>query len=57
MADGTRVAGSVAILAIGQDVAVIPLHMQKNVWGMRPGLRHDARVDESTRAQDVHPAQ
>ena len=46
----------VAELAIGGDVAVVPLHMQKNVWGMRPGLRHDARVDESTRAQDVHPA-
>ncbi len=46
---------AVTELAIGQDVAVIPLHMQKNIWAMRPGLRHDARVDESTRAQDVHP--
>ncbi len=44
-------------LAIGQDAAIVPLHMQKNVWGMRPGLRHDGRVDEATRAQDVAPAQ
>jgi len=50
-----RMLQQAAELAIGQDVAVVPLHMQKNIWAMRPGLRHDARVDESTRAQDVHP--
>ncbi len=37
------------------DVGIIPIHLQKNVWGMRQGLLHDARVDELTRAQDVHP--
>ena len=47
---------AVTELAIGQDVAIVPLHMQKNVWGMRPGLHHDGRVDEATRAQDVRPA-
>lgn len=39
------------------DVGIIPIHLQRNVWAMRPTLRHDARVDELTRAQDVHPAQ
>lgn len=37
------------------DVGIIPIHLQKNVWGLRQGFRHDARVDELTRAQDVHP--
>lgn len=37
------------------DVGIIPIHLQKNVWAMKPGLRHDARVDELTRAQDVRP--
>jgi peptide/nickel transport system substrate-binding protein len=36
------------------DVGVIPIHLQKNVWAMRVGLLHDARVDELTRPQDVH---
>jgi len=38
------------------DVAVIPLHIQTNIWGMRRHLAHDARNDELTRAQDVRPA-
>ena len=37
------------------DMGIIPIHLQKNVWAMKPGLAHDARVDELTRAQDVHP--
>jgi peptide/nickel transport system substrate-binding protein len=37
------------------DVGIIPIHLQKNVWAMRPGLVHAARVDELTRAQDVRP--
>jgi peptide/nickel transport system substrate-binding protein len=37
-----------------EDVALIPLHIQTNIWAMRRGLRHDARADESTRAQDIH---
>jgi peptide/nickel transport system substrate-binding protein len=39
-----------------EDVAVIPLHIQTNVWAMRRGLQHAARNDELTRAQDVRPA-
>ena len=40
-----------------EDVAIIPLHIQTNIWAMRRGLQHSARVDELTRAQDVRPAQ
>lgn len=39
-----------------EDVAVIPLHIQTNIWAMRRNLQHSARVDELTRAQDVRPA-
>ncbi|MCC7347701.1 MAG: ABC transporter substrate-binding protein [Variibacter sp.] len=39
-----------------EDVAVIPLHIQTNIWAMRRGLQHSARVDELTRAQDIRPA-
>ncbi len=37
------------------DVGIIPIHLQKNVWATRQGLLHRARVDELTRAQDVYP--
>jgi len=37
------------------DVAIIPIHIQKNVWGMKPNLQHTPRVDEETRAMDVRP--
>jgi peptide/nickel transport system substrate-binding protein len=37
------------------DVAIIPLHNQKNVWGMRSNLTYAARADETSRAQDVRP--
>jgi peptide/nickel transport system substrate-binding protein len=46
--DATRIAA--------QDVAWIPLHIQKNIWAMRQGLRHAPRADEMTLAQDVRPA-
>ena len=38
------------------DIAMIPTHLQRNVWAMRPGLVHEARVDERSMAQDVRPA-
>ncbi len=38
-----------------EDVGIIPLHIQKNVWGMKPTLAHTPRVDEETRAMDVMP--
>jgi peptide/nickel transport system substrate-binding protein len=39
-----------------EQVAVIPLHIQTNIWAMRRGLTHSPRVDELTRAQDVRQA-
>jgi peptide/nickel transport system substrate-binding protein len=39
-----------------EDVAIIPLHIQTNIWAMRRGVQHTARVDELTRAQDARPA-
>ena len=39
-----------------QDVAVIPLHIQTNIWATRQGYIHEARADELTRPQDVRPA-
>ncbi len=39
-----------------EDVGIIPIHIQKNLWAMRPTLVHDSRADELTRAQDVRPA-
>ena len=38
------------------DVGIIPIHIQKNIWAMRPGLVHEARADELTRAQDIRPS-
>jgi peptide/nickel transport system substrate-binding protein len=39
-----------------EDVAIIPIHIQKNTWAMKRNLRHDARADELTRAMDVRPS-
>ncbi|RVT99258.1 ABC transporter substrate-binding protein [Rhodovarius crocodyli] len=39
-----------------EDVAVIPLHIQTNVWAARRGFAITPRADELTRAQDVRPA-
>nr|WP_314074151.1 ABC transporter substrate-binding protein [uncultured Roseococcus sp.] len=38
------------------DVALIPLHIQTNIWGARRGFVVTPRADELTRAQDVRPA-
>ena len=35
------------------DVPVIMLHLQKNIWATRKGLAYAARVDEETRATGV----
>ena len=40
-----------------EDVALIPLHMQKNVWALRGGLTYEARADEYTVAMGVKRAQ
>lgn len=39
-----------------EDVAIIPLHIQTNIWAMRKGLAHTPRADELTRTQDVRAA-
>lgn len=39
-----------------EDVGIIPIHIQKNIWAMKRGFAHDARADELTRAQDIRPA-
>ena len=39
-----------------EDVGVIPVHIQTNIWAMRRGIAHEARADELTRAQDARPA-
>ena len=39
---------------LAEDAGIIPVHLQRNVWAMRPGLSFPARADEQTRAQDVH---
>ena len=38
------------------DVAMIPIHIQTNIWATRKGFVHEARADELTRAQDTKPA-
>ncbi|MDB5414812.1 MAG: transporter substrate-binding protein [Rubritepida sp.] len=39
-----------------EDVALIPLHIQTNIWAARRGFVVTPRADELTRAQDVRPA-
>lgn len=39
------------------DVAIIPLHNQKNTWAMRAGLTYTPRADEETRAAGLRPVQ
>jgi peptide/nickel transport system substrate-binding protein len=38
-----------------EDVPVIQLHLQKNIWASRKGLSYEARVDERTLAMQVKP--
>jgi peptide/nickel transport system substrate-binding protein len=38
------------------DVPVIELHLQKNIWATRKGLVYEPRVDEATLAMGVHEA-
>jgi peptide/nickel transport system substrate-binding protein len=39
-----------------EDVALITLHMQKNIWALRGGLTYEARADEYTVAMGVKRA-
>ena len=36
------------------DVPVIQLHLQKNIWATRANLSYEPRVDEATLAMGVH---
>jgi peptide/nickel transport system substrate-binding protein len=45
-----------AELAIGQDVAAIPVYFVRAAWAMRSGLRYDGYPQEGTVASLVHPA-
>ena len=36
------------------DVPVIELHLQKNIWATRKGLTYEPRVDEATLATGGH---
>lgn len=44
-------------LGLVQDQAIIPLHLEQQIWAMRTGLDYDARPIERTLAQDIKPAQ
>lgn len=45
-----------AVGAAVSDVALIPLHIQKNIWATRRGIAYAARADEQTRAWLARPA-
>ena len=44
-----------AMREVMDDVPVIILHLQKNIWATRKGLTYEPRVDEETHAMSVHP--
>ena len=39
-----------------EDVIFVPLHLQKNIWGMAPNLTYTPRQDEETHAMGLWPA-
>ena len=45
-----------AVASAVEDVALIPLHIQKNIWATRRGVFYTARADEQTRAWLARPA-
>lgn len=55
--DGRREAALQGAMRLAmQDAAIIPLHLQRNVWAMQMGFEHTPRTDERTRPQDARPA-
>jgi peptide/nickel transport system substrate-binding protein len=46
-----------ATTKVFDDVAIIPLYNQMNIWAMRKGLSYKARADELTLAVDVRPVE
>jgi peptide/nickel transport system substrate-binding protein len=43
-------------IGIGEQLGLIPLYYQVNVWGTRKGLTFVPRTDELTHAADARPA-
>jgi peptide/nickel transport system substrate-binding protein len=43
-----------AVKLVMDDVAIVPLYIQKATFALRHGLRYTARVDEVMQAADVH---
>jgi peptide/nickel transport system substrate-binding protein len=43
-------------IAIGDQLGLIPLYYQVNVWGTRKGMTFVPRTDELTHAMDARPA-
>ena len=39
-----------------EDLAIIPLHHQVNIWAARRGYTYNARNDERTMATELRPA-
>ena len=46
-----------AMIMGANDVANIPLHLQKTTWAMQRGLRYSGRSDDQTRVADIRPAE
>ena len=55
--DGARAAQLIALQRLAlDDLAIIPLHNQTNIWAFRRGFTVTPRVDELSMAQSVRPA-
>ena len=55
--DGIRERQLIALQRMAfEDVAIIPLHIQTNIWAARRGFTVTPRADELTIAQSVRPA-
>ncbi len=44
-------------MAMVDDVGIIPLHTQKNIWAMRRTVNYPGRIDEQTEVVAITPAQ
>jgi peptide/nickel transport system substrate-binding protein len=55
--NGARAAQLIALQRLAlEDLAIIPLHNQTNIWASRRGFTVTPRVDELSMAQSVRPA-
>ncbi|MGL4975941.1 MAG: ABC transporter substrate-binding protein, partial [Bosea sp. (in: a-proteobacteria)] len=51
---GNLIAQAVEV-GIGEDVSVIPVHFQVNIWAARKGITVTPRVDEYTLVMGMKP--